>query len=407
MARTFSYDAVDAVGGRTRGTLEAESDDEAVERVRRLGLRPIEVTERPAPLLGRELHLPGFGARAPKPADLAVAYRQLSTLVASGLPLLRCLSTVANQTEHAGLAEVFRLVAADIAAGDGLSVAMERRPEVFDGFTVAMVRAGEGSGDLDAALARLATALERAAELRRKIRSAMAYPVAIAAISGLLVLAMLVFLVPTFQSIFADLNGSLPLPTQVVILASKVLSRGLPVLVPATVIAVVVLRRWAATARGRRAIDAAKLRLPVMGALVHDVALARFASSLSTLSAAGLPILDALEIASRTAGNEVVREAVVAVADEVRTGRPLTDAMAEHAVFPPMLVQMVSVGEDTGALDLLLDKAAAFWDGEVASRVDALTTLIEPLLLVFMGVTVGGIVVALYLPMFKVITLIK
>ncbi len=403
----FSFRACDAAGTLHTGVISADREDEVAERVRRMGLRPITVERKRAGVLHRRIEI-GGATRRVKATDLALLYRQLATMIGSGLPMLRCLSALEQQTRHPALLEALRAIGADVRNGDALSVALARHPRCFDGFSVAMVEAGEATGELDTALTQLAEALERTAAIRRRIRSAMTYPVAVAGLAALIVTAMLMFLVPTFERIFADLDGRLPLPTRIVIAVSDLLSGNLLVVAAAVAAAGVGLRVAARTAPGRLALDATKLRVPVFGPLLHRSALARFARSLAALLRSGTPILEALEVSSRTVHNTVVVRAIGEVAREIRNGRHLGAALGEQPkVFPAMVVQMVDVGEESGRLDALLEKVAEYEESRVDAAVASLTSMLEPALLVFMGVTVGGIVVALYLPMFQVINLVR
>lgn len=407
MPELYDYRAADAGGDIQTGVLTADTEQGVVERLRRMGLVPLSVSRKRNTGLHKEIKIPGFGGNRKKPADLAIFSRQLATMVGSGLPLLRCLETLRSQTSNPDLATVIEEIAADVAKGETLSLALSRHPKWFDEFFVSMVQAGESAGSLDEVLLQVADTVERNAALRRTIVSALTYPAAIAAFALVILVAMLLFLVPTFEGIFRDLDSRLPLPTMVIIFASNMIRHYFFIVVPLPVVGVFAFRRWKKTPTGRRRWDAVKLRLPIFGPLVSRTALARFSRSFSVLSRSGVPVLMSLEIASRTVDNRVVTDALAEAREDVRTGSGLAEALASHDVFPPMIVQMVQIGEETAAIDQLLDKAASFYEGEVEARVAGFTSLIEPMLLVFMGATVGGMVVSLYLPMFKVISLIK
>lgn len=407
MAETiFSYRAFDGAGSLRSGTIAAEDADAVTERIRRMGLRPISVERKAGGALNRSINVPGMEKRV-KPGDLAVIDRQLATMIGSGLPMMRCLSALQAQAGHPTVAKAITAIREDVQNGDSLSSAVAKHPKTFDEFSVSMIQAGESTGKLDEALFQLADSLERTAAIRRKVRSAMTYPIAIASLAGLIVTAMLVFLVPTFERIFADLEGQLPLPTRIVIGSSRFLTGNLVPVALAVVLAVVGLRLAVRTERGRFAWDTTKLRLPVLGPLLLRSSISRFCRSLSVLLHSGTTILEALDIAARTVPNMVVRRAVREMEVEVRNGRGIGACMAEHAVFPAMLVQMVEVGEESGRIDELLEKAAVYYESRVQAAVDGITSLIEPALLVFMGITVGGMVVSLYLPMFQVINLVQ
>ncbi|MGD9795383.1 MAG: type II secretion system F family protein [Acidimicrobiia bacterium] len=421
----FDYIATDRRGSRQAGVIAAEHVDEAADRLRRMGLRPAVVNEKRSSALQADLHLPfagKLGAKRRIRNDLAIFSRQLATMVAAGLPLLRCISTLSAQNSATPLGPVLADVGSDVSSGEPFSAALAKHSDWFDDFYVSMVKAGEASGDLDGVLEQLAETSEKTAELRRKVRSALTYPVAIACLAGLIVLAMLVFLVPTMAKIFEDLDGQLPLPTRIVIFISNPLVKMVPFaggaplsssLLRALIIGGLffitkrMLRRWKATEDGRYAIDKMKLKMPVFGDLMVRTALARFSRSMSVLISSGIPIVDSLAIAQRVIGNAVLAEAVAETAEQVKAGAPFGMSLAQHAVFPPMLTQMVAVGEDTGEVDRLLDKVAEFYESEVSAKVESLTALLEPIMLVGMGAVIGGMVISLYLPMFKVITLIK
>jgi len=404
-AIVFSYRAIDHAGDIQSGTLNGRSTGEVADRVRRMGLRPIEVRKKSAQVFQKDFSMPGFGGK--KKDELALFSRQFSTMTSAGTPILRCLSTLERQIDNQRFAEAVALVRADVENGDQLSVAMERQSGWVSEFYVSMVRAGEASGSLPDVLERLAVAAEQQAALRKKVKSAMAYPTAVAGLIALCVVAMLMFLIPTFSGIFDDLGGKLPLPTRVVIGASDLLTGYFPIVALGVGAAVWCFKRWKRSESGRRRWDRFKLRLPVFGKLARQTALARFGRSLAVLTSTGVPVVTALDIARVTAQNMVVFDAVGVIAEKVNNGSRVADAMEEHAIFDPMVVQMVSVGEESGALDLMLTKVADMFEQNVNTTVDSLTSLLEPLLIVAMGVTVGGMLVAVYLPMFKAVELVK
>jgi type IV pilus assembly protein PilC len=339
--------------------------------------------------------------------DVAVFSRQLATMLASGLSILRALMILAEQTESKAFAEVIGEVKLDIEHGLSLSQAVAKHPDVFPPIYLAMVRAGETGGVLDTVMLRLANTLEKQLELRGKIKSAMTYPIAVAGIVVLILAAMLLFIVPTFESMYDDLGGTLPLPTRMLINVSGLVTKTWWLLGLLAAGGVVLFRRWAATAEGRLTFDRFKLRLPVFGPLLRKTALARFSRTLASLIHSGVPIMQSFEIVGETAGNAVVAEAVTKARERVRLGESISDSLSGADVMPPMVVQMIAVGEETGAVDDMLDKIADFYDREVEATVNSLTSLIEPLLMVFMGASVGGMVVALYMPMFQIIELVK
>jgi type IV pilus assembly protein PilC len=350
--------------------------------------------------------IPGLSGRV-KLKDIAVFSRQFATMVNSGLSLLRALAILAEQTENQELARVVGEVRLDVERGSSLSAAMSRHPKVFNRLYISMVRSGEIGGVLDSVLMRLADTIEKQVELRRKVKSAMTYPAVVAVLVCVIALAMLLFIVPQFKSIYAELGGELPLPTRILISISDLVKTFFPIIFLLAGVGAFVFRRWKASPAGKPKWDAFKLRVPVFGQLARKTALARFARTLAALTRSGVGILEALEIVAETSGNEVVAVGARDTQQAVKRGDTLARPMEQHEVFPPMVVQMIAVGEETGALDEMLDKIADFYDQEVEATVDALTSLIEPLLIVVMGVCVGGMVISLYMPMFNIIKLIK
>lgn len=401
----YAYRAVDASGDIRTGVLAGDNSMSVAERVRRMGLRPVAVQRKRASRLTEERSLPGFGGK--KTDALAIFSRQFSTMIGAGTPIMKCLAVLAKQSTDPSFRRAVEMIAADIENGDQLSDALERQPAWFTGFYVSMVRAGEQAGSLDQVLERLAVAAESASRLRKRIRSAMAYPVAVGGLIGLTVVAMLVFLIPTFKGIFKDLKGSLPLPTQVLIAVSDTIVGYFPILVLLVTGAIFWFRRWKRTDTGKLRWDGIKLRAPVFGRLVRLSGLARFSRSLAVLTSTGVPIVDALRVAKTTANNDVIANSVEEVATWVANGGRISEAMVRDGGFTVMVSQMVEVGEETGALDEMLEKVADMYESEVDATVDSLTSLLEPLLIVAMGLTVGGMLLAVYLPMFRVISLVK
>ncbi|MCU1449599.1 MAG: type secretory pathway, component PulF [Acidimicrobiales bacterium] len=405
MATTYSYKVRDRQGKLLEGSLEADSTALVVNRLRQMGYVPIAIDQKDDTGLQKELKMP-FGGK-PKMKDVAIFSRQFATMINSGLSLLRALYILADQTENKQLCVVVDQVRQDVERGASLSQALGRHPKVFNRLYVAMVRAGETGGVLDSVLLQLAGTIEKQVELRRKVKSAMTYPTVVFAMCILICSAMLLFIVPTFKNIFAQLNGTLPLLTRVLIKISEVFKKFFWLLGLLGAGGFYGFKRWVQTTHGREIWDMAKLKAPVFGKLVHKTALTRFASTLSVLLSSGVPILESLEITSETVNNTVLSKAVKDVQSGVKTGESMAKPLATHDVFPPMVVQMIAVGEETGAVDTMLDKIAEFYNQEVEATVNALTSLLEPLLIAFLGAAVGGMVIALYLPMFNVIKLIK
>jgi type IV pilus assembly protein PilC len=407
MPETFQYKVKDKNGKLVEGSLEAENAQLVVSKLRSMGYVPIEIQQSGGGAsLQRELKIPGLSDRV-KLKEVAVFSRQFATMINSGLSLLRSLNILAEQTESKALAEIVNQVRMDVEKGSSLSQAMQKHPKAFGRLYVSMVRAGEVGGALDSVLLRLADTIEKQVELRRKVKSAMTYPMVVAILVLTIVAAMLLFVIPMFEGIYKQLGGSLPAPTQLLINLSNFLRKLWYVAFAGIVGGAIAFRKWIASEEGRKQWDAIKLKVPIFGKLVRKTALARFSRTLSALVRSGVPILESLDIVAETSGNYVVSKAVRETQAAVKRGDPLSKKLEEHPVFPPMVVQMMAVGEETGALDEMLDKIADFYDQEVEATVDALTSLIEPLLIVVMGVCVGGMIISLYLPMFNIIKLIK
>lgn len=404
MTTTFAYKVRDRSGAIHEGSLEAQDEQLVVAKLREMGYVPVSVTRRRRSFLSADMSV---GSNKVDLRDVAVFSRQLATMVNAGLSIIRALAILTDQTESKALASIAQQMKADIERGLSLSQAISKHPKVFPPVYLSMVRSGETGGMLDEVLLRLAVTMEKQLELRRRIKSAMTYPIAIGCIIVLIVGAMLMFVVPMFEGMYRDLGGTLPAPTRMLIAVSGLLTSYWWAVGAATVVGIVGVRRWRATPDGRYSLDRLMLKLPVFGQLVHKTAIARFTRTLASLIRSGVPIMESLDIVGDTAGNAVVSRATADAKDHVRVGESLSASLAGHDVFPEMVVQMMAVGEETGALDDMLEKIAEFYDSEVSATVDALTSLIEPLLMVAMGLTVGGMVVALYMPMFQIINLVK
>ncbi len=403
---TFAYKVRDRSGKQHTGEIDGSSAAAVSRALRERGLIPLSIEQRKAASgLSMEIKIPGLSGRV-KVKDIAIFSRQFATMVNSGLSLIRALSVLEDQTENPRLCEVIGEVRTAVEQGTSLSAAMEDHPKIFNALYISMIKAGEVGGVLDETLIRLADMMEASVALRSKVKSAMAYPTVVFGLVTLIVVAMLLFVVPMFESMYADLGGALPLPTQLLITASGVLSKFWYIVVIVIVGGIFTLRRWIKTAPGRLAWDGLKLRIPIFGKLSHKAAISRFSRTFSVLSRTGVPILQAIDIVSDTANNAVLSQALSDVKTSVKSGEALTAPLGRHPIFPPMVVQMMAVGEETGALDTMLGKVSDFYDSEVNATVDALTSLIEPLLIIVMGVTVGGILVSLYLPMFNIASLI-
>ena len=402
-ATQYAYKVRDARGKLTEGKVEAASEAAVAERLRSMGYVPLEV--RPANVgMQREISL-GFKKRV-KTKDLAIFARQFATMIDAGLTMLRALTIMSEQVENPELRRVLRGVKQDVEAGHSLSSAFAREPEVFPPLMISMVRAGEAGGFLDTSMRQIADNFEADVKLRAKIKAALTYPAVVFVLAIVMCLAMLVFVVPVFEKMFEDLGGTLPLPTRILVFMSQALRYLLPVLAVGLVAAVWAWRKYGKTPRVRQVVDPLKLRLPVFGDLFRKLALARFARNLSTLLGSGVPILQSLEIVGDTSGSVVITRALEDVRDSVRRGESVAGPLSQHDVFPPMVVQMIASGEESGAVDQMLAKIADFYDAEVESTTEALTALIEPLMIAFLGGIVGSMIIALYMPMFKIFDMI-
>jgi type IV pilus assembly protein PilC len=403
MPQAYDYKVRDRSGALITGQLAGDSEALVLRRLREMGMTPVEV-KKASTGLKMEINLrPG----RVKLKQISVFCRQFATMVNSGLPILRALAILGDQTDNKEFAKVLIQVRSDVENGSSLSAAMSKHPKAFNNLFISMVKAGETGGVLDDVLLNLADQIEKEVELRRQIKSAMTYPVVVVGLVMLILGAMLLFVVPQFQTIYTQLNGTLPLPTRILLGISSAFRSYWYIVLAGVVVTVILFRRYKRTEAGRARIDAAKIRIPVFGPLFHKVALARFASTLGMLLRAGVPILQALDNVKETVNNRVIGDSVDDVKSSVREGESIAKPLSKHKVFPPMVVQMLAVGEETGAIDTMLDKVADFYNNEVTATVEALTSLIEPLLIAIIGGCVGAAVIALYMPMFNIINLIK
>ena len=400
----FAYDAINAQGMLTSGVISAPDVSSAREQLQTRGLLPSSLSEKAA--AGEET----FGSmfKKIKPKSLQVFARQLATMIEAGVSVVAALVTLEEQTDDKYLKEVVSEVRADVESGMIFSRALARHPKVFDRLFVAMVAAGESSGTLDIVLDRVATQIEKATKLKRRVKGAMVYPAVVISFATLVLIFMLMFIVPVFQKVFDELNGQLPTPTKVIIGMSNALRGYWFIIFPTVGLMIYMIRRFKRTPEGTRMWDRFKLRVPMkIGDVVQKVALARISRTLATLVAAGVDIITALDIAAGTAGNWVLETALQRTSQRVHEGVPISVPLAEDDIFPPMVGQMVKIGEETGELDKMLGKIADFYEDEVDASIESLTSIIEPLLMICVGAMVGSIVIAMYLPMFKLLTLIK
>jgi type IV pilus assembly protein PilC len=399
--KQYDYEVVDAAGKHTKGRLEAPSEDAVANALRQQGVTPLSIREAGTGL-NREIAIPGLGDRV-KLKDLAIFARQFATMSSSGLSLLRSLAILEEQTSKPKLAKAIHDIRLDVEGGASLSGAMGKHTKLFPRLMVAMIAAGEAGGFLDDALDRIAANLEKDANLRQKVKSAMTYPVIVLSFSVVMVAAVLIFIVPVFTKMFNQLGAQLPLPTRILVAASDQAWWMLPLFIVAAVTAVLWIRRQQRdNPEFRLRFDQLKLRLPVFGSLFSKIALSRWSRNLGTLLSVGVPIMQALDIVGDTSGNEVISRAMGSVKDAVRDGLPVSSALGDSPLFPAMVVQMIEVGEESGRLSPMLDKVADFYDQEVDAATEQLAAAIEPVMVVLMGAIVGTVVVSLYLPMFTV-----
>jgi type IV pilus assembly protein PilC len=401
----FGFKALDLAGVATSGEMEANDKQAVVAQLRSRGLTVLDVEEQAGASAGDIL----APFKKVKAEDLVIATRQLSTMVQSGMSLLRSLYVIEEQTESEKLREILVEVRKDIESGQSLSAALERHPKVFNDLYVAMVRAGESGGILDSTLVRVAEQLEKDAALRRQVKAAMVYPILIGSFALIVLVALVAFLVPVFEKIFKDFGGELPAITKFTVWLSHLLTRQWYILFAVVFAVVWLFRYWKRSERGRVQWDRLKLKFPMkIGGIVQKVALARFSRTFSGLIAAGVPMLEAIDITGKTSGNRVIEMAMEDVRESVKKGGSLTAPMAAvPEAFPVMVTQMIGVGEETGALETMMTKVADFYEEQVEAAVKALTSILEPVMIIIVGGIVGFIVIAMYLPMFKVYDSIK
>ena len=384
--------------GETAGVLVADTKDAVIATLRRQQIVVTAVKEK-----GKELALPKFGGKVP-PQLVAIFTRQFSVMIDAGLPLVQCLEILGSQQEHKVFKRALIQIRQDVESGSNLADSMRKHPKIFNDLFTNMVAAGEAGGILDTILQRLSTYIEKAVKLNSQVKSAMIYPVAVISIACIVVAIILWKVIPVFASLFTSLGATLPLPTRVVIALSNFIA-GFWWLIALVIGGIIYfVRRYHETYKGRRVIDGLLLRIPVLGLLLRKIAVARFCRTLSTLTSSGVPILDGLTITARTAGNAIIEDAIMATRKSVEEGKTISEPLGDTDVFPSMVVQMIAVGEQTGALDTMLSKIADFYEDEVDVAVAGLMKLLEPVLIAFLGVAIGGIVIAMYMPMFTLIS---
>ena len=386
-----------------RGEIEAANEATVRQHLRRQQIQAIKIQTKPKDLLkGFTL----FRRRKIKEKDIVVFTRQFATMIDAGLPLVQCLEILSSQQDNHAFKEILLRVKGDVEAGSTFADALRKHPRVFNDLFCNLAAAGEAGGILDTILNRLASYIEKAMNLKKKVKGAMVYPAVVFFIALIVVSALLIFVIPVFQKMFADMGGTLPAFTQLVINLSEFVRRYFLVLAAILVAFVFAFRRYYRTEAGRALVDDYILRIPVLGDLIKKVAIAKFTRTLSTMLSSGVPIMEGLEIVARTSGNKTIEKAVLQTKTSIGEGKTIAEPLGASGIFPPMVVQMISVGESTGALDSMLSKIADFFDDEVDAAVSALTSLLEPLLMVFLGVTIGALVVAMYLPIFQMASIV-
>ncbi len=395
---TYQWQGKTRSGEARRGVLEADSQAAATALLRQQMIMPTSIRPK---LKDLSEFLP-FLKGAIKVKQIVVFTRQFATMIDAGLPLVQCLEILSNQQEHSAFKQTLIAVKADVESGSTFSDALAKHPKAFDRLYTSLVESGETGGILDTILSRLASHLEKAEALRRKVKGAMVYPVSVLVVAIMVVVLMLIKVIPVFEQMFADFGGVLPGPTQLVINVSHFLQGSIHWMAIGAVAGFIGFRQLRKTDRGRFSTDALALRLPVIGGVLRKVAVARFSRTLGTMLSSGVPILEALEIVARTAGNLVVERAILKTKASIAEGKTIAEPLAETKVFPGMVVQMVSVGEQTGNMDTMLQKIADFYEDEVDAAVDAMTAMLEPAMMVVLGGTIGLILIAMYLPIFKI-----
>ncbi|MGD8255260.1 MAG: type II secretion system F family protein [Syntrophobacterales bacterium] len=393
----YVWRGVNRKGKKKKGEMEADSENFVRLTLRRQGIEPTKIKPKPKDLFENVKFL------QPKVTekDIVVMTRQFATMIDAGLPLVQCLEILFSQQENKTFKRILKNIKEDVEEGSTFADALKQHPEVFDDLFVNLVAAGEIGGILDIILNRLAAYIEKAAKLKKKVKGAMTYPIVVMVIAVLVVAVILIFVIPVFQSMFADFGKALPVPTQIVVAMSDFLKNYILYIIVGFVLLIYAFRRFYKTEKGRALVDKVVLEIPVFGMLLRKVAVAKFTRTLGTMISSGVPILDSLDIVAATAGNMTIEEAIRETRQSISEGRTIAEPLADSEVFPSMVVQMISVGEATGALDTMLGKIADFYDDEVDAAVDALTAMLEPFMMVFLGGTIGGLVVSMYLPIFQ------
>ncbi len=398
----YRWKGKNSAGEKRKGEVEAPDQAAALAQIKKYRLTDVVIKEKPKDLLENvALFKPKVTGK-----DIVIFTRQLSTMINAGLPLVQGLEILEKQQENPTFKKALSEVRSDVEAGSTLADSMRKKPKIFDNLFTNMIEAGETGGILDTILSRLAVFMEKSMALKKKIKGAMTYPTICLAISLVILVIILVFVIPVFSKMFEDFGSTLPVPTQIVVNMSNFFKSNIVFIIIALFMVIFIIKKIYATPKGRLAIDKGLLHAPVIGMLLRKVAVAKFTRTLSTMLQAGVPILEALQVVAKTAGNKIIENAVFRVGDAIAEGRPLADPLEESGVFPNMVIQMINVGESVGALDAMLEKIADFYDEEVDQAVENLTAMIEPFMMVFLGGMIGGLVVAMYLPIFKIASVV-
>jgi len=393
----YTWVALTRRGRTLKGDIEAVDETIALSQLKRRRLTVKKIKPKPKDLFENVAFM------QPKVTnkDIVIFTRQFSTMIDAGLPLVQGLNILADQSENSTFKKILKEVTRDVEGGATLAEALKKHPKVFDNLFVNLVAAGEVGGILDTILQRLATYIEKAEKLKSQIKGAMTYPIVVVSVAILVIAVILIFVIPVFQEMFEGFGKALPLPTQIVVKMSDFMKANIHYMIGGLIVFIFLFKKYRDTPRGRKRIDTIALKLPIFGPLLKKVAVARFTRTLGTMISSGVPILDALEVTAKTSGNVVLEEVIFEVRSSIAEGQTISEPLAETDIFPGMVIQMISVGEATGALDTMLEKIADFYDDEVDTAVDALTSMLEPLLMVFLGGSIGGLVIAMYLPIFQ------
>ena len=398
----FKWEGKTLKGSMKKGEMEAPSEAAIRIHLRQQSIIPTKIAAK-----GKEFKISLPGGKKVKQRSIAIFTRQLATMIDAGLPLVQSLDILSSQQDHKVFKNIIREIREDVESGSTFAGALKKHPSTFDDLYTNLVVAGEEGGILDNILNRLSNYIEKAEALKKKVKSAMIYPVIIMSVAILVVIILMIFVIPVFETIFKSAGQSLPLPTLIVLTMSKIIKKYIVVIIPAAILFVFLFRKFYKTEAGKTLIDRLLLKVPVFGMLLKKVAVARFARTLGTLVSSGVPILDGLLIVSKTAGNRTIETALMSARASIREGETIAEPLSRSNIFPPMVTQMISVGESTGALDSMLTKIADFYDDEVDVAVSNLTSLLEPFLMVFLGVVIGGVVIAMYLPIFQMASAIQ